>query len=148
MKTYRFKLESVLNFREKMEELLKKEFSAIRGELKKEEERLEAIVDLYKGEIDELLEKGELTAGELGLYRDYMARLKDDIEEGKRVVELFEKKAEGKKEELLEAKKNKKTLDVLKGKGLKRYMEAETRNEQASLDEYNSNNSRKGVFEE
>lgn len=143
MRRFNFRLDSLLNLRERIEELLKSEFSNIQAQLKKEEMRLESLVNLYREKIEGLIEKGELTPSEIEINKSYLFNLKEDMEESKRMLELLRRRSEDKKDELLAARKDKKVLEVIKDKLFKEYLKGDAKEEQALIDEFNSNKAKK-----
>ncbi len=136
---YKFKLESILNFRENVEDMLKAEFFKIKEELNEKEVGLETLANHYKDEVEWLLSKGKLTPNELELCKGYLSRIKEVIEEKKGEVERFKEKASRKQQELLSVRKDRRMLEVIKDKCRKENIKVELKKEQAGMDEFNSN---------
>ena len=86
MKGFVFNLQPLLEFRERVKEISRKEFSEALRRLEEEEGRLLALKDVYtrtSREIDAMREEWARTpreAGDIGLYSAYITRLKNHIE--------------------------------------------------------------------
>ena len=141
MKAFSFRLESILNLREGMESLLKKELSVIEDELVREEERLDSLIESYTNGVSEFMGSEELTPSKVDVTRDYLLMLKSYMKEVSQTINEIKKISEEKKEELIEASKDKKALDILKEKRFKEYIREMLKYEEALIDEYNSGRS-------
>lgn len=139
MKQYKFKLDSILSFRERMEDQLKGELSDIGERLAEEEKRLADLNDYCRMEGERMLEREEITPLELSLYNGYLKGIRHRIEDGEKLVEEWRARVEKKREELVEAAKEKKILEVMKGKDQKQYQVALGKIEQRMLDEHSVN---------
>ena len=139
MKKYKFKLESILGFRERIEEQLRSELSDLHHNLAEEEARVTNLERYYNEETDRMLERGEITPLELTLYNGYLSGIRTRIEDGHKIVATCTARVENKREELLEAAKEKKVLEVMKEKDHKEYHKAILKIEQRMLDEHSTN---------
>ncbi len=140
---FKFRLENVLNLKENIEELIKRELSMIRDDLGEVEGRLDALLSRYRGEMDTLLVRGDISPAELSLYKSYLSRIRKELEIGRGEVERMYQASEEKREELLNARKERKKLEVMKEKGYKEYVKKVLKTEQMLLDEFNSNKFKK-----
>lgn len=140
MKPFKFRLESLLDFRRNIEDLLKREFSVSRKELDEKEKELDKLVDYYAKEIEAMIQKGEFTALEINMFRDHLMRLKDNMENRGKVVKSLKDKVQKWQNKLVAAVRERKVLDFLREMDYKEYKKSESRNEQFQIDEYNSNN--------
>jgi flagellar FliJ protein len=136
---YKFKLESVLNYRGQLEEMLKKEFSDLQASLSMEETRLTELGGFYETRAGEMLSKDEIQAGELQTYRGYLDLVKEKMGEAREAIELIQGKIDKKRDELMSAAREKKVLEAVKDKGLKDHLKGEAKAEQAINDEFNVN---------
>ncbi len=147
MKAFSFRLESILNLRTSMESILKKELSVIEDELVREEERLDSLIESYTNGVSELMGSEELTPSKVDVTRDYLLMLRSYMEEVSQSIKEIRKRSEEKKDELIEASKDKKALDLLKEKRFKEYIKEMLKYEEALIDEYNSGRSnRQGLL--
>ena len=136
---YKFKLESVLNYRGQLEEMLKKEFSSLQETLSIEEARLSELGGFYDSRAEEMLGKDEIKASELDVYRGYLKLIKEKMAETRETIEGIQRKIDTKRGELMAASREKKVLEAVKEKGLKEHVRGEARIEQAVSDEFNIN---------
>ncbi len=146
MKSFKFRLDGLLNYRESVEDMLKKEFSSIQTQLEKEEKKLSEFIKFYMGEIERLLKKDKFSSSEIGLYRTYFARIKEIMKERRLVVKRFQEMHQEKQKELLYARKERKVLDLMKEKNIKEHTKLEIKDEQTLLDEFNSNRFHKSAL--
>ncbi|MEE9542174.1 MAG: flagellar export protein FliJ [Thermodesulfobacteriota bacterium] len=136
---YKFKLESILNYRGQLEEMLKKEFSTLQESLLMEETRLVELEEFYGARASEMLSKDEITPAELEVYRGYLTLIKEKIIDARNTLEIIEQKIDKKRDQLMEASKEKKVMEAVKDKGLKEHIRAEAKSEQVVSDEFNVN---------
>ncbi len=141
MKAFSFRLESILNLRTSMESILKKELSVIEDELVREEEKLDSLIESYTNGVSELMRSEEFTPSKVDVTRDYLLMLKSYMEEVSQSIKEIRKRSEEKKDELIEASKDRKALDLLKEKRFKEYIKEMLRYEETLIDEYNSGRS-------
>ncbi|MBI5327259.1 MAG: flagellar export protein FliJ [Deltaproteobacteria bacterium] len=139
MKTFKFKFETLLDFRKNMEDLLKREFSFAKDELNKKEKELEELMYSYINEIEGMLEKGEITSAEMDACRNYIESLKESVDKKRKTIGLIRAAVQEKQNELLTARKHRKVMDFLKDKEIKGHKMLEGKEEQFFIDEYNSN---------
>ncbi len=148
MAKYVYKLQSLINVKEKLEEQKKNELAIQNNKLNKEKE----ILDNYYLEISDILQQQEekqtlkINAFQMQQYIKYIDKLKLEIEKQVKVVEKEKQIAEKIRLELLEFTKAKKSLEKLKEKDYQNYLEEEKKAEQKIVDEIVSYkyNSREG----
>lgn len=136
---YKFKLESVLNYRGQLEEMFKKEFSTLQDLLRTEEARFSELGGFYDSRADEMLAMEEITPAELEVYRGYLTLIREKMADARETIEGIEQKIDKKRDELLRASRDKKVMEAVKKKGLKEHIKAEAKSEQALSDEFNVN---------
>jgi len=113
-----FEMQQVLNYRAELEKLRKQDFAAAKQDL-------EAASDLLEQEKSET----ELIAEEFGkrqlqidsvfemqLYADFFARKREELKAHQRRVEALDRVLEDRREDLLQATKEKKVMEQLKEK--------------------------------
>ena len=134
---YKFKLEPVLRYRRLLEEDIQKDFAVLRRQLLDEEERLsyfEQLRDRLSGELQEKQMKS-ISVSDLILHTDYLNQVSTEIEKQSEKVLEAEKNVDEKREELVGAMKNRKTIDRLREKGLKAHLQELSKKEQDLMNE-------------
>ena len=137
MNRFRFRLQSVLRFRDAQEESKKREFGATLGHLKHEEARYNNIVnDIDRhDDLREKSGKGKILTRNLisnFYYSRFLERKKSDQ---LKTIEKAQEAVDEKRAELVEATKKKKTLERLKERRLEEYNKEVIKEEQALIDE-------------
>lgn len=137
MSTFRYELENVLNLREKLEDIKQKEYAESLALLEKEKK--------IKNQIDKSLNKSTLIfkssisdaidPRKIKLQQNYHTLLKKQKGVAVQNVEVAKKKTKEQRKQLLDAMKNKKTLEVLKEKRFEQFIEEEKKVEQQIIDE-------------
>lgn len=120
MKKFTFKLEPLYDYRQRIEDICKKEFNSASARLDDEEGKLEKLRDAYKSssaEIDEMKERGA-SMQDITLYYDYLIGMKRHIADQEKVIAEFRKVLEAKREELSEASKDKRVVEIIREKSL------------------------------
>ncbi len=140
MKKFKFKLESVLNYKVRLFEIAQTEHAAVLNQLRDEEEKLGALRADYGSCLDELAgkTKGKFKIKDLGGYYRYLSALKSEISVQSKVVCQIMDKEQKLREKLIKASQEKEALVKLKEKAYKKYMYEFRREEQNFLDELNS----------
>lgn len=120
MKKFKFRLQSVLDARDKALVDLQLELSQLQHKLYQQEQQLESLVKSrlnYCEELETYLNQGKsIDFLTIKNYRDYIDKLADDILNQQEIIKTTIKKVEEKKQEVLEAHKNKEILVKLKEK--------------------------------
>lgn len=141
MKGFVFNLQPLLEFRERIEEISRKEFGEALKRLEEEEARLLALKDLYQrtsAEVDSLKEEWSRTpreAGEIGLYLAYMARLKNSMAEEETALTRARDEFEKRRQNLEETAKEKKAVETMREKALEVHLRSIEKEEQKSNDD-------------
>ena len=134
---YKFSLEPVLKYRKLLEEDLQKDFAVLKRQLLDERERLstfEQVRDRFSGELQQKQVKS-ISVSDILLYTDYLQQVSKEIKkQSKRILEA-EKSVDQKREELVGAMKNRKTIDRLREKGLKSHVQELSKKEQVLMNE-------------
>lgn len=137
MAPFRFRLASVLRYRERIREDKRLELRALeqaRENLIAEIAGLERALETYGAELTG--EAGRvLTIAEIKLAADFSHALANRIRERRGLLAALEAKAAEKRDELLEANRGVKSLEQLREKRFERHRMEETRAEQKLLDE-------------
>lgn len=138
---FRFRLQSVLEVRERLARLRQKEFSEVLAQRHAMEAQIEAFRQgLAKaGRYVDQARKDTVSAHPMELYGNYYRRVTSEI--GRIEEQMREKQQElqAKRNALVEAKRAQRTLEILRDKQQARYAADEGRKEQATMDEVAAN---------
>lgn len=134
---FRFRFEQVLNVRKLAEEQILQEFSEQVRDLERQKERLRSIRGEKAAVLAGLMRRreGTLNAGEIGLAFGYLRSLRQREVAQAVLVAEFEKALEIKREELTEAMKRRKIMEILRQKKFDQYWKEWTRKESVELNE-------------
>jgi flagellar FliJ protein len=134
---FNFKLESVLRLREKLEDLKKNEFGAAVRALEEERMKLAALeqdredtINSFRQSINE-----GIAPDDINHHNNYLARLKFMIKWQHIMIERAEDFVEEKRLELVEAMRDRKSLDILKENKFEEFVAEEKHAEQKIVDE-------------
>lgn len=139
MKRFTFKLESVLGYKKAVEEMTVRELGLIMVQLEKEKERLSSMAQYYEDLITDFEADAERPVTDITLYTNHLKGIKEDIKEAENAVQMFTKKWEEKREEVVKATTERKSIEILKKRGLDLHNIEMSRLEQKILDEAASN---------
>ena len=143
---YKFRLQKVLDVKEKEEDNKKNEMSLVNFEIEKAKKQLTELYDELEenhkyrqdknsngSSIQELLE--------LNKYIDYLKNtaIRQKIDE----IEMLQRKLEGKKEEFIDIRRQRKSYENLKDKDYHKFLEKESKDEEKIIDEIVSFTARK-----
>lgn len=131
---FRFNLQKVLDYREQLEEEAKVRLAKAQAELKKAEERLNALKDEIKKTEEASLGK-LMTQGERWLQDQYLKGLYGDINEAALQTRMCRQLAEEARKTLAARAIDRKLLDKLKEKKKNQFIKAEQKQEQNFNDE-------------
>jgi flagellar protein FliJ len=132
-----FEMQQVLNYRVELEKMRKQEFATARQDL-------DAAEDLLEQEKNEATKLAEEFSGrqdkidsifEMRLYADFFARKRDEIKEQQRRVESLDRVLEDRREDLVQATKEKKVMEQLKQKQKEAFLKEQAHKEALLLDE-------------
>lgn len=140
MAKFKFRLQSVLNIKLRLEEQQKNVFAATAKRLREEEEKLENL----KKRLWEYEEEGRrqredsLNIMDILENEEAIIRIKEYIEEQKAQVRLWEARVEEERQKLVEMMQERKTYEKLREKAFDEYLEEEKHEEGVINDEHNS----------
>jgi len=134
---YRFKLEALLNHRRHQEELCQKELAQFQRKLVGEQEKLRRTKHLKRDYLLKLQERqtGSISISDVILYKNYIARLSEEIEVQTACVREAAKQVNQKRNELIGIVKKRKTLERLKEKDQLAYRKKLMLDERKLMDE-------------
>jgi flagellar FliJ protein len=137
MKRFRFRLESILDIRNRAEEEIKKELAKKNGEIiaarRRHEGMCRALESFFAEEKEHRLRVLDLMA--LRLSVSYHQQLKSDAEEALRAVQQLGKEKDAIRQRLAQARKETRVLEILKEKRLSEWKKEYKAEEQKFVDD-------------
>ena len=137
MKRFNFRFQRILKIKERMEEARKIALGKVIAVLNLEQERLADLEQtrmLYRQGGRELLAL-QLDPSLLSLNVSYLQRLQREIQEQRVRIQQVEKAVEEKRQELVEATKERRVYEILKERAVEDYRREQKRQERIMLDE-------------
>lgn len=137
MAKFVYRMQSILDLKEKMAEQARMEFAAARIRLDEEEEKL-ALLQSRKAAYEEegrSLQKDSLKIREIIQNRDAIAAMKDFIASQKKAAERAERQLEAARLKLQNSMQESKTQERLKEKAFAEFMREENAKEAKEVDE-------------
>ena len=131
--TFKFKLESVLDWRKTKEGEAMLEVQYAKESLKEEEDKLNILL------VENTYVEEDLTSGSIDKMRQatlYKEILNDKLRVQRHMVSIAEENLLNKNDELIESHKELLVIEKLKDRRLNEYEEAEKKKEQSELDEF------------
>lgn len=141
MKKFRFSMETVLHYREQLLDTLRIEHAAAMARVREQEAVVAALEQRFTEVNEEYRQKKEqgMTIADAVGY-DLMLRVQEkEIQKALATLSLRKKEEEIKRNEVIEAKTDKATIEKLKEKKLKLYQKAIQKSEEQFIDEFVSN---------
>ena len=132
-KKFKFRLQVVLEYKQRIEDEEKKKFAKVMQKLQEAEKHLQFLIntrEIKKNEMREKMSVGSLNVYELQMYHLHIDKLSKDIVKQKEVIKEIEKEVEEQRQRLIAAAREKKVYEKLKEKKLeefKKELEAEER---------------------
>lgn len=140
MSKFRYRMQSILDIKLKMETLAKQDFAAAMTKLNEEEGKLEELKARkmgYEQEARRLL-SDTLSVLDIQENNNAIARIEEFIEEQKKQVEAARRNLEREREKLAEAMKERKVHENLKEKEFEEFIQEENKSENLVTDELTS----------
>ena len=138
MKGFKFRLQSVLDARQKKLEDCQLGFAKAQNKLHCENLVMANIVkalDETNLSLEEVLKAGNIDNTIILIHQNYIFTLKENIKKQKTIIEQAEKELEEKNQLMLEALKAKKVMEKLKEKAIDEFKENINRHEMLLIDE-------------
>jgi len=137
---YEFKFKTILKYKKQVEDTLQQDFAAAKNEWFIEREKLEQYYVRWQKYIKDWrnAQKGSLSIIEVDLYQDYMVALKQQMRSQSEIVKSRLAEMDKKREILMNAVKERKTLEQLEEKELAAYLQNQKKRENNFLDEITS----------
>lgn len=137
MAKFKFKLQSFLGVKEKIEDQKKNEYGKALNILKQEEDKKNMLLKQHLDTLNEM--RNKIATGinpmQLQQYNNFISYILDEIDRQEIVIEKARNMAEKKRQELVEAMKNRKMLETLKEHKYEEYMKEEKKADQKIIDE-------------
>lgn len=137
MAKFKFKLQSFLGVKEKIEEQKKNEYGKAIKILEEEKEKKKKLLNQHSDTLDELRAKINIgiKPSELQQYNNFIAYLISKIKQQELAITRAQKSVDQKREEVVNAMKERKMLEILKENKHIEYIEEEKKAEQKIVDE-------------
>ncbi len=138
MKKFSFSLDTVHRYKGQLLDVLLNELAEIMGKIENQTRRINSLendlLDVNK-EANEKIKKGSNIL-EITNYKMFMKRLQKDIESEYLKLNEMEKEKEEKQEEVVEMKKENRSLDLLKEKKISEYQKEANKAEELKIEEF------------
>lgn len=137
MKRFLFNLETLLKYREDLEQRERDELSRLLHKLQLELRRRDVLESRRQVIAEELalMQAGEASHGELTWFYLYLDRLRNEIAESEKCLAQLEAGIKTQRGSLTEASKKRQTLTLMKAKKEKEYIVELERQQQKDIDE-------------
>ncbi|MTK08052.1 flagellar FliJ protein [Lacrimispora xylanisolvens] len=141
MKKFNFPLNTVLNYKDQVLENLKTEHSKILADIAQQERRIEELMEKSQSAAVRYREDTQcgVTVNIMREYERYITFIQQRIVAEQGVLLKLKKKEEQKRAEVIEAKKEKASIDKLKEKKLDQYNKEVLKSEELFIEEFVSN---------
>lgn len=133
----KFDMHQVLNYRKELEKLCKQEFASAKHDLDAAAEKLEHGKQEASALAQEFCSRQQQIDSifEMQLYTDFFARKREELKQQQQRVEALDRVLEDRREELLQATKEKKVMEQLKKKQDEAFRREQAHKEGLLLDE-------------
>lgn len=140
MARFVYRMQSILNIKEKMEEQAKMEFAAARMRLDEEELKLQALIERKENYEDEArkLRQNSLKVMDIMENRDAIGMMDEFIMNQTLQVNMAERELENARQKLQQARQESKTQERLREKAFEEFMQEENAREAKEIDELTS----------
>lgn len=141
MKRFSFSLDKVLDYKTQVEDNLRTEHAgAVRAVAQKEEEieAMEAQHEYFVRGLENVKQNG-CRIGELMVYQEYLGGDSKRIQAQKEVLEMLHQQEEEKRNQVIEAKKERTSINMLKEKKISEYNFAAQKDEERFIEEFVAN---------
>lgn len=140
MAKFKYRLQNILNIKQKMEDQARQEFSAARLQLDEEEEKLEALLERKRSYEEQalLLRTGTLNIRKLEENKSAILTLDGYVSAQKQQVDRAAGRLEKARQRMTEAMQERKTQETLRQKAFEEFLREENRAESKVIDELTS----------
>lgn len=130
-----YSLQSILEYRQQLEDIKKEKFIELSTILNNETTKLEAMKNELEKAVKESAERKNYSVAEQKNYMNFIVHLEKKIERQRQKIKDVERKRERSREELEEAVKERKIMESLGEKELEKYLLEFKRREEKELNE-------------
>jgi len=137
VKKFVFRLETLLQHRQSLEERERTKFSRVRGELLAEQANLQQLQTKHQETRSDLASKktGDCDGGEIDLCYRFLNRLDREIVQSTRRLVQLQMQVEKQKQSMIEASRDRKMIENLREKREKEFQVALEQGERKAVDE-------------
>lgn len=138
MKGFKFKLQSVLEAREKKFEDRQLEFAKVKNRLLEEKKKLDYLhyeLEQTQTGLELVINSGLMDHTFIFCHQNYLSKLDEDIKKQHIIIEEVEKELEEKNQFMLEAKKEKTMIEKLRKKALEDFRKQTEKADMINIDE-------------
>ncbi len=134
---FKFKLQSVLEYRLNVEEKILNEFSDTKRHLEEQKAVLKALINERENLMDDLrsMQRAPMKADDIAAILGYVDNLREREKVQKNIIHQAKEVVEQKRKELVEAVKNRKVMENLRDKHAEEYLKNLNETEQKNSDE-------------
>jgi flagellar FliJ protein len=136
-----FRFETILRLNKKKEDLLQKDMGQINVHYQRQKDQQQFIQDATSASKDELNQKKRLSISveTMILYDNFARGTQTHVEKQSKIISEINTKLEAKREEVVEAMRKRRTIEILKERDMLKERKVRERKETAILDEVASN---------
>ena len=141
MKKFSFALDKVLSYKRQYEESVRSEHAAILHKVTQQEEKIARLWEKdgeTRREMDEVKKAGCIIL-QIRTYESYLDYLQKEIANEQRILDVLRVREEEKRQELIKAKTDTKSIDKLKEKKLEEYRYEVAKEQEQLVEEFVNN---------
>ncbi|VAW34543.1 hypothetical protein MNBD_DELTA02-779 [hydrothermal vent metagenome] len=148
MKKFNFKLEPLLEYRQRLEDILRKDLAEAGRLLDVEEGKLKSLKVTHRDSITEVerLKGEDNNTEELKLYYNYLVGLKGYMEEQSLMVARSREVYEGQRQKLVESARERRSVELVKERAQRLHETEENREDQKITDDIGSSRFIRGAI--
>ena len=138
MKKFSFALDKVLSYKRQYEESVRSEHAAILHKVTQQEEKIARLWEMdgeTRREMDEVKKAGCIIL-QIRTYESYLDYLQKEIANEQRILDVLRVREEEKRQELIKAKTDTKSIDKLKEKKLEEYRYEVAKEQEQLVEEF------------
>lgn len=141
MARFRYRMQNILNIKQKMETQAKNEYAAANMALEEEKEKMNALIgrrQYYENKVREYLSSDSLKLQSVAEAKRAIRSIEEQMRIQLNNVKRAEKVLEEKRVAMMEVMKERKTQEILKEKAFEAFIQEENRAESKQIDELTS----------
>lgn len=141
MARFRYRMQNILNIKQKMETQAKNEYAAANMALEEEKEKMNALIGrrkYYENKVREYLSSDSLKLQSVAEAKRAIRSIEEQMRIQLNNVKRAEKVLEEKRVAMMEVMKERKTQEILKEKAFEAFIQEENRAESKQIDELTS----------